>query len=97
MKRDEVTRILKAQRSRLRLDYGVQSLALFGSVARDQATAQSDIDLLVEFNRPVGFFGLLALQDYLEKLFGCPVDLGTPDGLKPRLKSKVLAEQIYVI
>ena len=97
MKRDEVTRILNEQRSLLARDYGVQSLALFGSVARDQATAQSDIDLLVEFNRPVGFFGLLALQDYLEKLFGCSVDLGTPDGLKPRLRSKVLAERIHVI
>ena len=97
MKRDEVTYILESQRSLLARDYGVRSLAIFGSVARDQATAQSDIDLLVEFSRPVGFFGLLALQDYLEKLFGCPVDLGTPDGLKPRLKSKVLAEQIHVI
>ena len=68
MKRDEITRILKAQHSLLAHDYGVQSLALFGSVARDQATANSDIDLLVEFNRPVGFFGLLALQDYLHTL-----------------------------
>ncbi|MEW5869707.1 MAG: nucleotidyltransferase family protein [Chloroflexota bacterium] len=97
MKREEVTRILEAQRYHLRRDYGVQSLSLFGSVARDQATAQSDIDLLVEFNQPVGFFGLLALQDYLEKLFSCPVDLGTPDGLKGRMKAKVLAEQIHVI
>jgi uncharacterized protein len=97
VKREEVIRILSEQRSRLARDYGVQSLALFGSVARDQATAQSDIDLLVEFDRPVGFFGLLALQDYLEKLFDCPVDLGTPNSLKPRMKAKVLAERVYVI
>jgi hypothetical protein len=50
----------------------------------------------VEFGRPVGLFGLFALQDRLEEIFGCKVDLGTPDSLKPRLRDKVLKEAIYV-
>jgi predicted nucleotidyltransferase len=54
------------------------------------------VDLLVEFNRPVGLFGLFALQNHLESLFGSPVDLGTPDSLKPRLKERVLREAIRV-
>jgi len=74
----------------------VKSLALFGSLARDEATPASDVDVLVEFDRPVGLFGLFALQDHLESLFGCPVDIGTPDSLKPRLKSQVLKECIHV-
>ncbi len=57
-------------------------------MARDQATAASDVDLLVEFDRPVGYFGLLALQDHLESLFGCKVDLGTPGSLKPRIRPR---------
>ena len=77
--------------------FGVQSLALFGSVARDEATAKSDVDLLVEFNRPVGYFGLFALQDYLEQLLGCPVDLGTPDSLKPHLRERVQDELLRVV
>ena len=76
--------------------FGVQSLALFGSVARDEATAKSDVDLLVEFNRPVGYFGLFALQDYLEQLLGCPVDLGTLDSLKPYLRERIQGELLRV-
>jgi hypothetical protein len=75
---------------------GVKSLLLFGSVARNEATSTSDVDLLVEFDRPVGYFGLFALQDYLEKLPGCPVDLGTPDSLKPSIKEQVIGESIRV-
>ena len=96
MKRNEVVRILTEHQKELSEKYGVKSLALFGSVARDEANPKSDVDVLVEFNRPVGLFGLFALQDYLEALFGCPVDLGTPDSLKPRLRTKVLAECVYV-
>jgi predicted nucleotidyltransferase len=97
MRRNEVILRLKQHRDELAKQYGVQSLALFGSVARDQATDSSDIDLLVEFNRPTGFFGLFALQDRLEALLDCPVDLGTPDSLKPRLKSSIQAEKIHVV
>ncbi|HUH96447.1 MAG TPA: nucleotidyltransferase family protein [Anaerolineales bacterium] len=96
MKREEVIELLRKQKAELARQYGVRSLALFGSVARDQATSSSDVDLLVEFDRPVGYFGLFALQDHLEELFHCKVDLGTPDSLKPRLREQVLKECIHV-
>ncbi len=96
MKRQEVIHILKNHQSELAERYGVERLALFGSVARDEASSASDIDLLVEFNRPVGLFGLFALQDRLEEIFGCKVDLGTPNSLKHRLKDAVLKEAVYV-
>ena len=96
MNREAVVQTLKQQNSELARKFGVKSLLLFGSVARDEATSASDIDLLVEFNRPVGYFGLFALQDYLEKLFGCPVDLGTPDSLKPYIRERVMGELIHV-
>jgi uncharacterized protein len=54
------------------------------------------VDLLVEFNRPVGYFGLFALQDYLETLLGCPVDLGTSESLKPYIKERIMGEIIHV-
>ena len=96
MKREEVIRILNQRRAELNGHYGVKSLALFGSVARDEATPASDVDLLVEFDRPVGLFGLFALQDFLESLLGCKVDLGTPDSLKPRIRARVLQEMVHV-
>ena len=96
MKRDHVIHILSAQRGELSRRYGVKSLALFGSVARDQATLASDVDLLVEFDRPMGYFGLFALQDHLESLLGCKVDLGTPNSLKPRIRERVMGECVHV-
>src|SRR3989304_3583945 len=90
MNREQVIRILSARSAELAQKYGVKSLALFGSVSRDEAGSASDVDLLVEFDRPVGYFGLFALQDHLEKLLGCSVDLGTTDSLKPRIRERVM-------
>ena len=96
MKQAVVLQTLKQKNAELTKQFGVKSLLLFGSVARNESTSASDVDLLVEFNRPVGYFGLFALQDYLEKLLGCPVDLGTPDSLKPYVKERVMGELIRV-
>ena len=96
MNRDEVIDRLNQNRSHLSERYGVKSLALFGSVVRNEATSASDVDILVEFDRPVGLFGLFALQDYLEVLLDSPVDLGTPDSLKLRIRNRVLQEMVYV-
>ncbi len=96
MNRADVLRTLSGHKDEMRERFAVRRLSLFGSVARDEATNNSDVDLLVEFSRPTGYFGLLALQDHLESLLGCHVDLGTPHSLKPRIRSKVLGECIHV-
>jgi predicted nucleotidyltransferase len=93
MKRDEVLAILDAHREELQ-KLGVKSLSLFGSVARDEAHADSDVDLLVEFNRQGGFFQLLQVQYYLEDILGCSVDLGTQDALREHLREPVLEDVI---
>lgn len=96
MKRDQVIRILGERRREIYENYAVKSLALFGSVARDEARSNSDVDLLVEFSRPVGLFQFIGLKQYLESLLGCPVDLGTVTSLKPYLKESVMREAIHV-
>ena len=96
MKQEDVLQVLKQKDAELTKRFGVKSLSMFGSVARNEAAQTSDVDLLVEFNRPVGYFGLFALQDYLEKLLGCSVDLGTPDSLKPYIKERIKGELIRV-
>lgn len=93
MKRDEVLTILAAHREQLQ-DMGVKSLNLFGSVARDEADSNSDVDFLVEFNRPGGLFQLLQVQYYLEDILGCAVDLGTQEALKEHLREPVLKDLI---
>lgn len=96
MKRSEAVQRLGAHREQLRQQFGVALLAIFGSTARDEATTESDVDLLVEFDRPTGLFDLIRLQFHLEELLGTTVDVGTVDGLKPRIRERVLAESIYV-
>jgi uncharacterized protein len=61
MKRNDVLDILKSQRVRLQ-DFSVKSLTLFGSVARDEATSESDVDLLVEFEKPVSLLTFVRLS-----------------------------------
>ena len=73
---------------------GVRTLSVFGSVARDQAGPGSDVDFLVEFQAPVSFFELFDLQDRLESLLGCKVDLVTRGGLRPELRDGILAEAV---
>ena len=69
---------------------------MFGSVARDEQTGTSDIDLLVEFSKPVGFVTFMRLENFLSEKLGKQVDLVTSDSLKPVIRQDVLAEVIYV-
>jgi predicted nucleotidyltransferase len=94
MKRDEVLAIIVAHREQLQ-GLGVKSLTLFGSVARDEARPDSDVDLLVEFNRDVGLFEFIELRLYLEDILGCSVDLGTQNALREHLREPVLKDIIH--
>jgi uncharacterized protein len=93
MKRAEALAIIAKHERELR-ELGVRSLSLFGSVARDQAAPGSDVDLLVEFDHPVGYFHLFDVQDRLETFLGCKVDLVTAGGLRPELRQGILAEAV---
>ncbi|BAC89105.1 nucleotidyltransferase family protein [Gloeobacter violaceus] len=78
--------------------YGVKTIAVFGSTARDEARPDSDVDLLVEFEADarVTFYQFCDLQDYLESILRIRVDLGTFDSLRPRTAAKILKEAVYV-
>lgn len=95
MRKDDVLTILRANRSELN-QYGVASIALFGSVARDEAESNSDIDILVEFTDGASFDRYMGLKIFLEDLFGRPIDLATPRSLKSRIRSTIEREAIYV-
>ncbi len=98
MKRDEVLRILTEHRDDLQRQFGVKSLALFGSVARNEASIVSDVDLLVEFDRPIGLFHLIGTEQFIIQLLGgTEVDLVLERALLPELKDDILAEAIDVL
>jgi predicted nucleotidyltransferase len=96
MRRDEVLRILRAHRAELERAHGVRFLAIFGSVARDQASTESDIDVLVEFSARPGFDGYMALKGRLEVLLGPRVDLVMLGALKPSVRPEIEREAIRV-
>lgn len=74
--------------------FGVARIFLFGSAARDEAHIDSDIDLLVDFNRPVTLLEFVRLQRRLGEVLGRRVDLVTRAALKPQLRDRVLAEAV---
>lgn len=94
MKRDEVLAIVAAHREHLEA-LGVKSLRLFGSVARDEARPDSDVDFLVEFDRPIVLFEFIEVRLYLQDILGCPVDLGTLKALREHLREPVLKDAIH--
>jgi predicted nucleotidyltransferase len=92
----ELENKLAAHRHELR-KMGVVSLAVFGSVARDESTEQSDIDLLVDFDREVGLFYLFEIQHKLEDIIGVPkIDLIQRGAIHPALKDRILSEAVNV-
>lgn len=96
MKRNEVLTIVAAHRDELKA-MGVKSLDLFGSVARDEATPESDVDFLVEFDRRIGLFQFISIKHYLEDILGCDVDLGTLDALREHFRKPVLKDVIRAL
>jgi predicted nucleotidyltransferase len=74
--------------------YAVKELWLFGSAAREEMGAASDVDILVDFNAPVTLFEFARLRRHLESLLGRPVDLVTRDALKPQLRDQILREAV---
>jgi uncharacterized protein len=73
---------------------GAHNVRVFGSVARGEDTADSDIDLLVDLDDGVGVVGLAGLKRELTELLGTSVDVVPADTLKPRIRAEVLAEAI---
>lgn len=93
--RNDVVTVLKSKRTAIKR-YGVQSLALFGSAARNRLRKRSDVDILVQFSQPT-WANYIGLKFYLEDLLGREVDLVTPKGLKPAVRPSVERDLLYVV
>jgi predicted nucleotidyltransferase len=81
---------------RLKRDYPISELGIFGSYARGEQRSDSDLDVLVAFEHPVTLFDLVRLEDELTDELGVAVDLVTKDSLKPRIESHVAEDVVYV-
>ena len=93
--KEEILKVLKKELPSLKEKFKVKSIGIFGSYVRGEQTKTSDIDMLVEFDAPVGFFKFIELEDYLSEKLGLKVDLVTPDALKPLIKPQIMQEAVY--
>jgi len=93
---DEIKSIITAHMDILKSQYKVKEIGVFGSFARGEQKKKSDVDILVEFIKPVGFIEFLKLEEYLGKLLGTKVDLVTRGALKPYIGKRILEEVVIV-
>ncbi|MEW6327037.1 MAG: nucleotidyltransferase family protein [Thermodesulfobacteriota bacterium] len=95
-KLDEIRRILEEYKPFIKKEFKVKEIGIFGSYVRGEQEEGSDIDILVEFSEPVGFFTFLDLEEYLKELLGIKVDLVSKKALKPAIGQYILQEMIPV-
>ena len=96
MNRADTLMLLGQHKAEMQRRFGVLSLALFGSHAREQPRAGSDIDILVEFDGPATSARYFGLQFFLEDLLGAPVDLVTRQALRAQLRPHVERDAIHI-
>lgn len=93
---DEIRLTLRHRLPDLKARFGVRTLELFGSYVRHENRPESDLDLLVTFDRTPGLFRFIELENYMGDLLGVRVDLVLKDALKPGIGHQVLAEALPV-
>ncbi len=92
----EIRKIIEEHKEVLRKSFSVKDIGIFGSYVRREEQKTSDIDILVDFEEPVGFFEFVDLEEYLEKILGTKVDLVSKKALKPHIGQRILEEIVYL-
>lgn len=92
--KDQILDVLRGLRPELETRYNVKAIGLFGSALRGEQGPQSDIDVLVEFRNPIGFFKFLELEELLAERLGGKVDLVSKKALKPEIGRAILSEVV---
>lgn len=93
---ESIRRMLSGQKTRLKEKFKVKTIGVFGSFVRGEQKVSSDVDVLVEFEEPVGLFEFMALENYLSELLGLKVDLVSKKALKPHIGEHILEEVIMI-
>ncbi len=92
----DIAKLIQKNRKELETRYNLKKIGVFGSYARGNQKKGSDVDILVEIKRPMGFVKFIGLERYLSKLLGIKVDLVTKKALKPYIGQRILREVHYV-
>lgn len=93
---EEIKRTLSLHKAELKKKFKVKTIGVFGSYVRGEQKRSSDVDILVEFEEPIGLFEFMDLEDYLSELLGVKVDLVSKKALKPHIGEHILQEVIMI-
>lgn len=93
---EDVVKKINSQIPFLREKYHVKEIGVFGSVIRNEQGSKNDIDILVEFDMPIGFFDFIRLENFLSEILKKKVDLISKRAIKSALKEQILKEVIYI-
>lgn len=93
---DTILNCLKKEKSTIQNRFKVKTLGVFGTIARGNATPESDVDILIELDETIDLFSFARLQLYLSELLEKKVDLVLKTEIKSRLKESILKETIYI-
>ncbi len=85
-----------SRKTELKSKFNVKEIGIFGSYVRGEQKKKSDIDILVSFQKPVGMFTFIDLENYLSRLLDAKVDLVSKKALKPRIGARILNEAVFV-
>lgn len=92
----DIRLILENNKIALKEKFQIKEIGIFGSYVRGEQNKTSDVDILVEFEKPVGLFEFIGLKNHLSDLLRINVDLVMKKGLKPRIEERILKEVVYV-
>lgn len=94
----EIKQLLEEQKEYLATEYGVTVLGVFGSYVRGEQGRDSDVDILIELERPprISLIGLVELEHYLSNVLGVRADVALKENLRKRIGARILSEVVPV-
>ena len=96
MNKEQIVKLLKQNKQTLAKEYGIKTLGLFGSYSKNKQHKNSDIDILIEFNKSISLLKYLKLSNILSKKTGKKIDLVMKSALKKNIGKEILNEVIYI-
>ncbi|HHT9111866.1 MAG: nucleotidyltransferase family protein [Planctomycetes bacterium] len=93
---EEIKKVFQKHREEFREQYGLKEIGIFGSYVKGERKEKSDIDMLIELEKPIGFVRFMRLESALSQLLGVRVEMVTRKALKPHIGKRILQEVKYV-
>ena len=93
---EQIRKILELNKDELRRRYAVKEMGIFGSYVREEQEKESDVDILIDFEKPVSLLRVVSLENYLSDLLGLKADVVPKEDVRPELKDEIFEEAVYL-